>query len=63
MREKSPHGASKLRPSASAVSRLATSASRPRIFLRFWYWPNDDSTVRRMVAMSCPVASRSATEP
>ena len=29
----------------------------------FWYWPNDDSTMRRMVARSLPVDSSSATEP
>jgi hypothetical protein len=29
----------------------------------FWYWPNDDSTIRRMVGRSLPVDSSSATEP
>ena len=31
--------------------------------LRFWYWPKEDSTVRRMAAMSLPLPRRSATEP
>ncbi len=63
MREESPQGASKRRPSATAISRLATSASSARMRLRFWYWPKDDSTTLRMVARSLPVESRSATEP
>ncbi len=63
MRGKSPQGASKPRPSVTAISRLATSASRLRMRFMFWYWPNDDSTIRRMVGRSLPVDSSSATEP
>ena len=30
---------------------------------RFWYWPKDDSTVRRIAAMSLPLPRSSATDP
>ena len=44
------------RPPPSRGSR--TSASSRGCCFRFWYWPNDDSTVRRIVAMSLPVAEQ-----
>ena len=56
-------GRVKATASAAATSRLRTSASIPRTLLRFWYWPNEDSTVRRIVAEVVSCSTRRAAPP